>query len=115
MTKIATKTKKETAAPIVAGEGYKELGHGDYSVDIIEVKDNFRKTFNEKAMRELADSIAKFGVVQSVILRESGHKGRGEFILVAGERRFRAAKMAGLNKIPGRVLDIKTEEEAAEV
>lgn len=115
MTKTAKKTKKVDAPEITAGEGYKEISRGDYALANIEVKDNFRKTFNEKAMRELAESITKFGVVQSVILRESGHKGRGEYILVAGERRYRAAKMAGLQVIPGRVLDIKTEEEAAEV
>lgn len=112
MTKIATKTKKETAAPIVAGEGYKELGHGDYKLADIEINENFRKNFNEKALQELAKNIAKVGVLQSVLLRR---KDRGQaFILVAGERRYRAAKMAGLKEIPGRVLDL-TEEQALEV
>lgn len=52
MTKTATKkAKTETAAPIVAGEGFKELGRGEYKLADIEISFNFRKTFNEKALR----------------------------------------------------------------
>lgn len=113
MTKTATKkAKKETAAPaITAGEGFKEISHKNVRIIDIRVLSNFRKTFNEKALRELADNIAKVGVLQPIILRLEETKGH---ILVAGERRFRAAAMAGLQEIPARILDI-TEEEALEV
>lgn len=121
MTKIATKkAKKETAAPaITAGEGYKQLFAGEVNLANIQVQSNFRKTFNEKLLQELSNNIAKVGVLQPVILRQVGEgfpkpAVDGDFILVAGERRLRAASLAGLTKIPARVLDLN-EEQAAEV
>ncbi len=56
-----------------------------------------RKYFNTEALDDLANSIKAKGVLQPVIIRKNGD---GKIILVAGERRFRAAKMAGLEKIP---------------
>lgn len=56
-----------------------------------------RKVFNETALKELAASIREKGVLQPVIVAP-GHD--GAFMLIAGERRFRAAKIAGLKKIP---------------
>jgi ParB family chromosome partitioning protein len=55
-----------------------------------------RKYFDEIALQELSDSIKQTGVIQPVIIRKDGE----QIILVAGERRLRAAKMAGLSKIP---------------
>jgi ParB family transcriptional regulator, chromosome partitioning protein len=55
-----------------------------------------RKTFPEDSLRELADSIKEQGIVQPLIVRE--HTGRLE--LIAGERRWRAAQMAGLTLVP---------------
>jgi ParB family chromosome partitioning protein len=55
-----------------------------------------RKYFDEVALQELSDSIKQTGVIQPVIIRKDGE----QIILVAGERRLRAAKMAGLPKIP---------------
>lgn len=55
-----------------------------------------RKNFDPEALQELSDSIKKNGVLQPVIIR----KQNDEFWLVAGERRYRAAKMAGLSEIP---------------
>ena len=106
-------TKTKTAPkPVVAGEGYKELFRGDYRTSEISVGSNFRKVFNEKAIRELADSIGKVGVLQPVILRrDPKHKYP---VLVAGERRLRAAQLAGVKTIPGRILDI-TADQALEV
>lgn len=119
MTKTATKTKKASAEPIVAGEGYKQLFAGEVSIANIQVQSNFRKTFEDKALRELSTNIAKVGVLQPIILRQTGEgfpkpAVDGEFVLVAGERRLRAASLAGLTKIPARVLDL-TEEQALEV
>lgn len=58
-----------------------------------------RISFDEAKLRDLAESIKAHGVVQAVVVSPSGN----EYILVAGERRFRAAQMAGLTTIPGVV------------
>lgn len=62
-----------------------------------------RKTFDPEALQELADSIAENGVLQPIILRASSVKG---YEIVAGERRHRASKMAGLEKIPAIVREM---------
>ena len=61
-----------------------------------------RTSFDQKKLEELAESIKKHGVIQPVLVRKDG-KG---FELVAGERRFRAAKLANLKKIPVVVSNI---------
>jgi len=58
-----------------------------------------RKTFDETALRELSSSIAKHGVIQPIIVNKSGDR----YMIIAGERRFRAAKMAGLEEVPAIV------------
>ncbi len=58
-----------------------------------------RTTFDEKKLQELSESIKKHGVVQPILVREEG----GGYELVAGERRMRASKLAGLKKIPAVV------------
>lgn len=60
-----------------------------------------RKTFNDEALKELAESIKNYGVFQPIIVKKS-IKG---YDLVAGERRVRASKLAGLDKIPAIVKD----------
>lgn len=69
-----------------------------------------RKTFNEEALRELADSIKNYGVFQPIIVKK-GIKG---YDLIAGERRLRATKMAGLEKIPAIIKDF-TDDEMREI
>ncbi|MDO4204629.1 MAG: ParB/RepB/Spo0J family partition protein [Selenomonadaceae bacterium] len=64
---------------------------------IVAAKDQPRKTFDEVAMKELAASVMLHGVVTPVILRKLED---GKYELVAGERRCRAAKMAGLKTVP---------------
>ena len=64
-----------------------------------------RKTFNEDALNELAESIKNYGVFQPIIVKKS-IKG---YDLVAGERRVRAAKKAGLEKIPAIIKDFSDE------
>ena len=67
-----------------------------------------RKDFSKEALEELAKSIEKHGVLQPIVVsREKGLKDGAEYKIVAGERRFRAAKIAGLKKIPAivRTLD----------
>ncbi len=60
-----------------------------------------RKIFNEVTLNELAASIAKQGVLQPIIIRKNDNENFDtEFIVIAGERRFRASKIAGLEQIP---------------
>ena len=61
-----------------------------------------RTSFDEKKLKELSESIKKHGVIQPVLLRQEG-KG---YELIAGERRLRASKLAGLKKIPAVVAKI---------
>ncbi|MGM9881721.1 MAG: ParB/RepB/Spo0J family partition protein [Bacilli bacterium] len=69
-----------------------------------------RKTFNEEALKELSESIKNYGVFQPIIVKKS-IKG---YDLIAGERRLRASKLAGLDKIPAIVKDF-TDEEMREI
>ena len=64
-----------------------------------------RSIFEEEALQELARSIRTYGVIQPIILKEEGD---GQYLIIAGERRYRAAEMAGLDKIPAY---IKTTED----
>ncbi|MFL2106149.1 ParB/RepB/Spo0J family partition protein [Desemzia sp. FAM 23991] len=65
-----------------------------------------RRTFDEEALNELAASIKQSGVFQPIILRESAAKG---FEIIAGERRFRASKLAGKDTIPAIVREFDEE------
>lgn len=65
-----------------------------------------RRTFDEEALNELAASIKQSGVFQPIILRESSAKG---FEIIAGERRFRASKLAGKETIPAIVREFDEE------
>lgn len=66
--------------------------------------DQPRKTFDRESLEVLADSIATYGVLQPIIVRENSDA-PGTYVIIAGERRWRAAKMAGLNEIPTVVFD----------
>jgi ParB family chromosome partitioning protein len=65
-----------------------------------------RRSFGAEALRELAESIAEFGVLNPLTVRPRGER----FELVAGERRLRAARIAGLYEVPCIVLDVDIEE-----
>lgn len=68
-------------------------------VDINDVEPNFgqpRKDFSEAELQELSKSILEHGIIQPLIVREKGEK----YEIVAGERRYRAARIAGINEIP---------------
>jgi ParB family transcriptional regulator, chromosome partitioning protein len=74
-----------------------------------------RQHFDEEAMRSLANSIRASGVMQPIIVRLAPGSTAGEFQLIAGERRWRAAQLAGLERIPAvvRLLDDRTTAEFA--
>ena len=71
--------------------------------DIEPRKDQPRKIFEREALESLADSISTYGVLQPIIVRENTSF-PGSYEIIAGERRWRAAKMAGLSEIPVVIL-----------
>ena len=93
--------KAKEDAPAVEGE----LRY----IDINDIKPNAsqpRKNFDEDKLEELAESIDKHGVIQPVVLRSAGQG----YEIVAGERRWRAARMVGLKEIPCIVKELTDEE-----
>lgn len=71
----------------------------DFDVDIISPDPNQpRKNFDETALQELADDLKKNGLIQPIVVRDDPDN-VGKFIIVAGERRLKAAKLAGFTKI----------------
>ena len=69
-----------------------------------------RKTFDEQALGELAASIAEHGLLQPIAVRP---RPRGGYSIVAGERRWRAARMAGLDEVPVLIKEVTDEQAAA--
>ena len=74
--------------------------------DIQPNPDQPRKTFEPNAMRELAASINRYGILQPLSVRRRG----GSYELVSGERRLRAAKLVGLKEVPCVILDVDSQE-----
>ena len=68
--------------------------------------DQPRKTFNQEALKELAQSIKEHGVIQPIIVVARGEN----YVIIAGERRFRASKMAGLKTVPVIVKDYNEQQ-----
>ena len=79
-------------------------------MDIEPNRDQPRKIFNEDALAELADSIAKHGVIQPLLVRPMPD---GSYQLVAGERRWRASRMAGLTEVPVVIKELSDDEAMA--
>lgn len=113
-------TKKQTGL----GKGFEALIPGDFDSSLlVEEQDRIQKvlvtsisagkqqprsTFNEQLLQELASSIGQHGVLQPLIVRSDGS---GNYTIVAGERRWRAAKMAGLTQVPVIVRSMEELEE----
>ncbi len=76
-------------------------------------KNQPRKTFEEEALRQLSASIGQHGVLQPIIVRENPLSA-GTYEIIAGERRWRASKLAGLTEIPVVILD-GDDQKAAQV
>ena len=93
--------KKETEPVIIEKIVEKK---GVETLKITEVEPNReqpRKNFNEDALLELSDSIKQYGVIQPLIVQKKGD----HYEIIAGERRWRAAKMAGIKEIPVIIKD----------
>lgn len=69
-----------------------------------------RKVFDDEALSELATSIKNYGVIQPIIVKEVN----GRYVIIAGERRWRASRLAGLKTIPCVIKDY-TEQEISEI
>ena len=81
-------------------------------ISLIDPKsDQPRKYFDKEALEQLANSIVENGLLQPILVREYGE---GRYQIIAGERRFRASKIAGLTEIPAIVLD-KDDRKAAQI
>lgn len=78
--------------------------------DIEPNREQPRKSFNEDALLELAESIKQFGVIQPLIVQ----KKKDYYEIIAGERRWRAAKLAGLKEVPVIIKDY-TDQEVVEI
>ena len=90
-----------------------DLNKGVEEMDIemiIPNPDQPRKNFDEEQLNELAISIKRYGVIQPITVVKNGLK----YIIIAGERRYRACKIAGLKQIPVIVKDY-TEKECKEI
>ena len=88
----------------------KEAGEGaEQKLDITKVEPNReqpRKSFNEDSLIELSENIKQYGIIQPLLVK----KRDGYYEIIAGERRWRAAKMAGLKEVPVIIKDISDEE-----
>jgi ParB family chromosome partitioning protein len=77
--------------------------------DISANPDQPRRHFDDQALAELSESIKQYGVLQPLLITEIG---QGRYQIIAGERRWRASKMAGLDKVP---VVIRTAEELEQI
>ena len=99
------------ANPDISTEQVKqpELKSGEQMMKINMVepnRDQPRKNFEEDALLELADSIKQFGVLQPLLVR----KNKDYYEIIAGERRWRAAKLAGIKEVPVIIKDYSEQE-----
>ena len=88
----------------------KKAAGGDLMVSVDLLKPNPhqpRTEFDPEALQELADSIKEHGIIQPPLVEETGN---GDYYIIAGERRTRAAKLAGLKEIPVRVQKFSEEK-----
>ena len=95
-TEVSTKTTKKVDKTVENSEK-QENGVVTLRISMIDPNKNQpRKAFKEESLKELADSITTYGIIQPIVVTKSGKR----YQIVAGERRFRAAKLAGLKEVP---------------
>lgn len=98
--KVAVDTKKSSQ---------QETSNGERMMKISMIEPNReqpRKKFDEDALQELSESIKQYGILQPLLVSDK----KGYYEIVAGERRWRAAKMAGLKEVPVVVKEFSTQE-----
>ena len=104
---MAAKKGLGTGLDVLFGESIKEEkppeGVSKLPIAKVEPRDNQpRSVFDEEALAELAESIREYGVIQPVTVRPLPS---GYYQLIAGERRWRAARLAGLTEIPAQIIE----------
>ena len=100
---VAVKEKNTEKADLKAdktGEIYLKINEVEPN------RDQPRKEFDEDALLELADSIKQFGVLQPLLVQKKD----GYYEIIAGERRWRAAKLAGIKEIPVLIKEYTSQE-----
>lgn len=105
---VTSDTKGKSAANVI-----EEKKEPDTVVKITKIEPNReqpRKNFDEDALQELADSIKQFGLLQPILVQDR----KTYYEIIAGERRWRAAKLAGLKEVPVIIRDY-TEQEIVEI
>lgn len=93
----------------VTGEQTKELLQAEVEINITDIEPNKnqpRKKFDEDSLTELAESIKMHGIIQPLIIKKNGKL----YTIIAGERRWRAARIAGLKKVPAIIKDYSSQE-----
>ena len=106
-----TKTVESESQPKSEPESETNSGEQMMKINIVEPnREQPRKKFEEDGLLELADSIRQFGILQPLLVR----KRKDYYEIIAGERRWRAAKIAGLKEIPVIIKDY-TEQEIVEI
>lgn len=104
--------EESTITDLVEEKEKKETGQEqveNINIDlIVPNRANPRKTFDQEALEELAESIKLYGIIQPIVLVKDGDK----YEIVAGERRYRAAKIAKLKEVPAIIkdLDVKSRD-----
>ena len=97
---------------IAEEKSHSEEGVSKIKISLVDPKrDQPRKYFDKDALEQLSASIVENGLLQPILVREYGE---GRYQIIAGERRFRASKLAGLTEIPAIVLD-KDDKNAAQI
>lgn len=112
-----TAAKKKSSAFGVSGKaepeksGEKASDRRFVRISLIEPnRDQPRKKFDEESLAELAGSIKRYGIIQPLIVKKTGFT----YTIIAGERRWRAARLAGLKEVPVIIRDIE-DQAAAEI
>ena len=110
---VPVKKTEEKVVEKIVEKVVEKVVHEEQMVKITKIEPNReqpRRNFEEDALLELADSIKQFGVLQPLLVQKKGDY----YEIIAGERRWRAAKLAGLKEVPVIVRDY-TEQEVVEI
>lgn len=102
---ILSKASNRTSSlnPFLSSENSNQHQTIDIPIDQIITENNPRKTFNEASIRELADSISQYGLLQPIVVRKKA----GKYELINGERRYRAHKLLKSKTIPAVVKNVE--------
>lgn len=102
---ILSKASNRTSSlnPFLSSENSNQHQTIDIPMDQIITENNPRKTFNDASIRELADSISQYGLLQPIVVRKKA----GKYELINGERRYRAHKLLKSKTIPAVVKNVE--------